>query len=302
MNRKVFGLLVILSVISVIPIAEAQIQISQKSNQKSIEIIISSEGKVHVKHIIGSLDEPRNLKLVDGLVSNLSITDKLGQEKQFSLVGSNEVLLVPSRGDSIIEYDLEEALYQKDDVWAWNFKYLETTSFFLPPEADLIFVNERPVYLDEKKGITCHGCQMVLEYSINEPKVLEKIEWEDKEFLVEIDSHSNIDNFLFDQPTESVTFDISENRFVNIVIPLELLSEPYEVFLDDEKTVFHTYKNNGTHNWLNIKPENTGQIIIMGTTTLQTENLGFEFLIIIFPIIGLLALIVLLIRKRINHR
>ena len=55
-----------------------------------------------------------------------------------------------------------------------GFRYLEDTSFILPKEVDLIFVNNKPVYLDKMKGILCHGCQMILEYSIDEPRIIKK--------------------------------------------------------------------------------------------------------------------------------
>jgi len=75
--------------------------------------------------------------------------------------------------------------------------------------------------------------------------------------------------FVFDQPSKSITFDVFEkNRFVTTIIPLELLWGPYAVFLDDEKIYFHDYINNGTHVWLNMKPETSGEIAIIGTTAI----------------------------------
>ena len=154
-------------------------------------------------------------------------------------IDDSTLLVQPSNDDSIIEYDLEHVLVQTNGVWTWSFRYLETTSFYFPNEANLIFSNERPIYLDEKKGISCHGCQMLLEFSINEPKNFKNVTWEDKEFVVEILTHSNIDNFVFDQPTRSISFDVSnENQFVTTIIPLELLWNPYIVLLDDEKIFF----------------------------------------------------------------
>ena len=38
--------------ISIIPIADAQISIGEKAIQKSVDVIINSEGDVHVKHVI----------------------------------------------------------------------------------------------------------------------------------------------------------------------------------------------------------------------------------------------------------
>lgn len=289
---KFFGFLIIILVLSIIPIASAQISIGEKANQKSVEVTIGSDGSVHVKHVIRSSNSPVQVELISGTVSNLSVISENGDERQFSVIGDNTgVLILPSQKDAIVEYDLQHVLLQEDNVWTWSFIYLETTSFFLPEEVDLIFANENPIFLDEKKGIACHGCQMVLEYSINEPKTLENIKWEDKEFVVEIRSHSNIDKFVFDQPTKSITFDVNEDDgFVTVIIPLELLWEPYTVFLDDEKIYFHEYINNGTHVWLNMRPEHSGEISIVGTTVVpEFPNIaplaiGF-FIIAIFPII-----------------
>ncbi len=281
MNTKIFGFLVILLMISIIPIVDAQISIGEKAVQKSVEVIINSEGDVHVTHVIRSSNVPTQVELISGTVSNLLLTNEQGEEKQLTVIGDNSgVLILPSQGNFIIEYDLKQVLNQKDDVWTWDFRYLELTSFIFPEEVDLIFVNENPVILGGEKGIACHGCQMVLEYSINEPKIFKNVKWEDKEFVIEIRSYSNIDNFIFDQPTKSITFDISkENRFVTTIIPLELLWEPYVVFLDDEKIHQNKFNNNGTHVWLNIKPETTGEITIVGTTVIPE-----------FPIIAPLAI------------
>ncbi len=298
MNTKIFGFLIILLIISIIPVADAQISLGEKAVQKSVEVIINSVGDVHVKHVVSPSNFPKDLELIIGTVSNLSVTNEQGEEKLFSILGDNNgVLIQPSKEDSIIEYDLHHVLSQIDNVWTWNFRYLELTTFIFPEEVDLIFVNEQPAYFYEKKGITCHGCQMVLEYSINEPKIFKNVKWEDKEFLVEIRSHSNIDKFIFDQPAKSITFDVSEkNRFVTTIIPLELLWEPYLVFLDDEKINFHGYINNGTHVWLNIKPETTGEITIIGTTVIP------EFPIIAPLAVGFLMILVVPLIRKFNLR
>ena len=41
MNTKIFGFLVILLMISIIPVANAQISIGEKATQKSVEVIIN---------------------------------------------------------------------------------------------------------------------------------------------------------------------------------------------------------------------------------------------------------------------
>jgi len=156
MNIKILGFLVILSIIFVIPVADAQLSLGQKAEQKSVEIVINSVGEVHVKHVVSSSNVPSQVELIEGTVSNLVVTNEQGEEKEFVAIGVSEVMIFPSQRNSIIEYNLDHVLSQKDNLWTWNFKYTETTAFIFPEEVDLIYMNQNPVFLGEKKGISCH--------------------------------------------------------------------------------------------------------------------------------------------------
>src|SRR3989338_7386390 len=274
MSSKQVVFLIILALIIAIPTAYAQgISIGEKAEQKSVEVVISSSDEIHVKHVIASSNSPRQVELIEGTVTNITVSDEEGKEKQFGIIGDNDgVIIYRSQENIIVEYDLGDVLFLKDNVWTWDFRYLETTSFIIP-KVDLIFVNDRPIYLDEKKGISCHGCQMILEYLIDEPKILKNINLEGKEFLIEIRTFAEINQFNFDQTTKSISFDINgENQFVTTIIPLELLSRPYNVYMGDEKIFFHEYINNGTHIWLNIRPDNSGNVSIIGATVISDEK------------------------------
>jgi len=197
---KVFGFLIILFIISIIPVADAQFSLAEKASHVSIEVIINSVGEVHVKHVVRQSTVPIQVDFIDGTVSDISVTNEQGKEKQVNIVGGNiGVLILPSNRNSIIEYNLDDVLSQKDSLWTWNFRYLETTAFIFPEEVDLIFVDDRPVLFGEQKGFNCHGCQMILEYSINEPKNIKQVNWEDEEFLVVIRTLAEIENFDFSQ-------------------------------------------------------------------------------------------------------
>jgi hypothetical protein len=309
MNTKIV-IFTIVSLILVIPSVSAQeINIGEKANQKLVKVIISDEGDIHVKHIVSSSNSPKQVKLIDGAVQNLMINDEKGEEQLLTIIGDNDAVMIPpSDNDSIIEYDLNNVLSQKDNVQTWDFRYLETTSFIFPEKLDLIFVNDRPVNLDDKNGISCHGCQMILEYSINEPKNIMGVNWEDKEFFVEIRTFADIENFNFNQPAKNITFDVSgEYRFVTAIISTGLLAGPYSILLDDDEILFHEYNNNGTHVWISLKPETSGEITILGTTvipktggeiTILGTTVILEYLIIALLAIGfLIILIVLLVKK-----
>ena len=281
MNIQIFGLLGILLIISLVPLADAQISIGEKANQKSVEVEINSDDEVHVKHIVRSSNLPQDLELVYGTVSNISVTNEQGDEELYSMIADNSaILLQPSDEELTIEYDLKDVLIKIDNVWTWDFRYLQTTTFIIPEKIDLFFVNERPVYLNDKKGFSCHGCQMILEYTIDEPKNIEHANWENNEFVVEIMTFAKIENFDFSQQNKEISFKVNdENQFVTTVVPLELLWGPYAVFLDDKKIFFSDNFNNGTHVWINIKPDTTGEISIIGTTVVPE-----------FPIIAPLAI------------
>jgi len=292
---KVFGFLVILSIISIIPVADAQF--AEKAVQKSVEVVINSDGEVHIKHVVVSSNVPKQVELIDGTVSDLLVTDEQGIEKQVNVIGGGGVLILPSSRNSIIEYNLDDVLSQKENLWIWNFRYLETTTFTLPEEVDLLFANERPVFLGEKNRFLCHGCQMLLEYSINEPKNIKQVNWEDKEFLVEVRTLAKIESFDFNQPGKKISFKVNDNnQFVTLIIPLELLWDPYSIFLDDKKIDQHKFNNNGTHVWLNMRPETSGEITIIGTTVIP------EFSIIAPLAVGFLMILVMPLIRKVNLR
>src|SRR3989344_5749806 len=315
MSSKQVIFFIILASIIAIPIAYAQeISIGEKAEQKSVEVVISSSDEIHVKHVIASSNSPGQVELIEGTVTNITVSDEEGKEKQFGIIGDNDgVIIYRSQENIIVEYDLGDVIFLKDNVWTWDFRYLETTSFIIPKEIDLIFVNNRPVYLGEKNGISCHGCQMILEYSINEPKILKNVKFENKEFLIVIRTFAEINQFNFDQTTKSISFDVNgEKQFVTAIIPLELLSTPHNVYMGDGKIFFNEYNNNGTHVWLNIRPDNSGNVSIIGTIDINDEkstiqnnpstsvsNVSQDVIVyILLGVSGLIGLVVMVIMMR----
>ncbi|MFQ5782792.1 MAG: hypothetical protein ACE5GR_07035 [Nitrosopumilus sp.] len=299
MESKLYAIFIIILLILVIPSASAQeVNIAEKAKQKSVEVIISESGEIHVKHVVSSANSPKQVKLLDGTIENLAITDEKGEEQIVTVIGNNDsVMIFPSDSDSIIDYDLKDVLLLKDNLWTLDFLYLESTIFVLPEKLDLVFVNDRAVNLGDKRGFVCHGCQMVLEYSFNIPSNIKQVNWEDKEFLVEVKTFADIENFDFNQPTKEISLEVNDNnQFITIIIPLKLLWEPYMVYLDEEKVFFNQYINNGTHVWLNMKPQTTGEITIVGTTVVP------EFPIIAPLAVGFLMILILPLVRKFNLR
>ena len=68
------------------------------------------------------------------------------------------------------------------------------------------------------------------------------------------------------------------------------------MLFDDEKMRTHTFIDNGTHVGLNVKPENSGEIIIIGTTVVP------EFPIIAPLAIGLMTVLIVPFLRKFNLR
>jgi len=289
-----------LVLISSIPLVSAQITLGDPADQKLVKITINEQGEVHVLHEIRDSINVVQINTIKGTLSNLKVIDIKGNDVEYGTTGlesTTGITIFSSGEDVIIEYDLDDVLFVKDGMWTWDFLYLQTTTFILPEGLDLVYVNNSPVMLQNAKGITCHGCNAIIEYVLDQPTNTNEVQWEDRKFIVGIRSLTDISSLNFDQPTKSISFDVEEdNQLITLIIPLDLLWSPYEVYLDDQKILKHEFFSNQTHAWLNIRPETSGTIQIIGTTVVP------EFPVLSPLFIGIAIIIGLQLKNRINPR
>ena len=295
---KVVLVLMIISIISITPQAFAQISFGAPAEHVSIRVTIEENGDVRVVHVVKKSNENVQVKMLPGTIENLQVVDGTGNEIQHAVGGHSIITLFPPKVNFGVEYDLKDVLILKDGVWTWDFLYTESKNgveFYFPDEFDLIFVNDRPVRIVNAKGMICHGCDMFLEYVIDEPIILKEVEWEEQKFPVSIRTLDEINSFNFDQPRRSLSFETTqEDRFITLIIPLELLWNPYQVYLDDQKILKHEFSQNSTHVWLNIKPDNAGTIEIIGISAIP------EFSILLPLVLGITIVIGFQAKNKIN--
>ncbi len=259
---------IFLTLIFGVSVAYADDSVIKEAYQESVEVKLETTGDMHVKHIIRKSDTPQQLMLIYDNAENISVLME-GEAIEFTSAGNNQILLMPTEKNITVEYVVSDELVLQDRIWTLDFDYSQTTSFLIPDEIDMVFANSKPIYLGEKRGIACHGCNILLEYVTDEPSIFKDILWEEDKFLVEIRTLSDIEQFEFNQPAKSIKFNVDDkNRFVTAILPVNLLGGPYAMFLDGEKTYFHNYINNGTHAWLNTRPDVSGNIEIIGTTVI----------------------------------
>ena len=290
---KVVLVLMIISIISITPQAFAQISFGAPAEHVSIRVTIEENGDVRVVHVVKKSNENVQVKMLPGTIENLQVVDGAGNEIQHAVGGHSVITLFPPKVNFGVEYDLKDVLILKDGVWTWDFLYTESKNgveFYFPDEFDLIFVNDRPVRIVNAEGMRCHGCDMFLEYVIDEPIILKEVEWEEQKFPVSISTLDEINSFNFDQPRKSISFETTqEDRFITLIIPLELLWNPYQVYLDDQKILNHEFYQNDTHVWLNIKPKTVGTIEIIGISTIPEFSLLLPLVLGITIVIGFQA-------------
>jgi len=297
MNKRTISAIIILGLITVIPTVYGQLTIGSEAKQESIEVKINTNGEINVKHIVSSSNMPSSLPLFTGEISNLILTNELGEEVNSGTVhdtkGNLSVMILPSNQLTVIEYDLENASLN-DNLFSKEISYPKKFGILFDESINLIFVNSNLIFLDGKKGIAVNGGgETKIEFYSKESKTIEKAVWEENEFDVEIISDSNIQSFNFNQPEKRISFQVNdENKFITITMSEELLGGPYVILLNDEQIKYSKFIRDGNIVSLNLKPETSGQITIIGTTVIP------EFSMFIPLIMGfMIILMVPLMRK-----
>jgi len=299
MNKIVFALIGLM-LISIVPQSFAQSPIGNYAVQERTDVIISEDGDIHVVHEIKKDSRSaRSFTMIEEVYSNLTVMDINDKEIQYGFLEEERILTIfPSDENVLVEYDLENVLVQDNGVLKWNFLYTDSgsTRFLFPDNIELVFVEERPVYVKEVKNLRCHGCQMVLEFVPDQNKILKEITWEDKKFDVVVRTLSNVESFNFDQPSRSISFDTNgNNQIITLIIPLELLWNPYQVIEGNEQIVKkYEFQINETHVGLNFRPESSGDIQIIGTSVVP------EFPLFAPLVIGIVLVVALQFRSKIN--
>ena len=299
MNKKLFSIIVIFSLILVIPTANSQLTIGSELKQELIEVKINDKGEVDVKHIVKASDMPGTVNLFLGEISHLVVTNEAGEEIESGIAhdsaGNKSIFVLPSKENSIIKYNLKNIIL-KDNLFTTQIKYNEKFSILFDESIEMVFVNSSVIFFEDKKGLSINGGGYVtIEFYSNESKIIEEVVWEENKFDVEIITNSNINKFNFDQESKSINFETNQkNKFITITMPEELLGGPYVTLLNDEK-ILHTKNIRDDSNIsLNLKPETTGQITIIGTTVIP------EFSMFIPLIMGFLIILTVPFVKKIN--
>lgn len=265
--KIILALLLISGIFSYAAFAQ-EIKIGEPAVQQ-VSVRISENGDVHVTHEVQKTKSPKQVEFLSPDFTNFTIIDDEGAEPMYAEAGGENpgIVLFPTNEDVIIEYDIEGIVQEKGGLWSWDYIYLADTSFFLPEGVDLFYVNGNLVRLGDQKGFLCHGCQAKLEYELEPTILTEQVSWEGKTFDVKIITQTDISDLTLDQPNKILSFDVTEpNKYVTLIIPRDLLWNPYEVSLNDKLILKQERVDSDNNVWLHIIPNETGTVTILGVS------------------------------------
>lgn len=253
---------------------------------QEVRITINENGGAHVVHVVNSGKSPQQLYTISNDFTNLQVTDEDGGSPEYGESGGEKAgfVIFPTKNKVQVEYDVDGAVIKRNGMWTWDYQYLASTAFYFPDKVELVYANANPVDLANTEGIKCHGCQIKLEYELEKTGHTQQIQWEDKKFDVNIITRADISPLALDQPSKKISFDVNEaNKYVTLIIPQELLGNPYDVMFNDRPLLHHEYSN-GNQIFLSMKPNETGTVQVIGATVIPE-----------FPIAAILVLSVAMI-------
>ena len=304
MNHKIISTIIIFSLITVIPTVYGQLTLGGEAKQELIEVKMNLDGEINVKHVVNPSNTGSTLFLFENAEikeENLMGENENGNEIQLGIIddglGNKSIFILPSKQNTIVEYNLENASLN-DNLVTTEISYDEKFSVIFDESVELIFLNGNAIILDDKKGISVNGGGNIkIEFYENESKIIKEAVWEENKFDVEIITDLKIEDFNFNQPEKSISFKVNdENKYMTITMSEQLLGGPYVVLLDNEKVYFSKTLRDDNIVSLNLKPETTGQITIIGTTVIP------EFSMFIPLIMGFMIILTVPLMRKFSLR
>lgn len=262
---------------------------------EDIKISLDANGTAHVLHEVqGNATSPIHVEMIGGNLTNFSVTDQDNNSVQYSTISQSPmtVLLLPTqRNVTLIKYDLPNIVTNNNGVWSWNY-YAPSDAvfadFYFPKGVDMIWSQDRPVYLGEKAGLRQIGNGMSLSYIINEPEIIQTVQWQNQTFNVGVKTLANAGAPVFDQSSKAYAFNVDKpNSYVTVIMPKALLWGPYQSTMNTNATLTNLFNDNGTYAWIGMHPAQSGTLQITGTTAIPEFPMFVPLAIAISAVVAL---------------
>lgn len=251
--------------------------------QEVLKVTIDETGTAHVTHVINSTVanfKPIQVDTISGNLDNLTVTDTSGNPVEYGKIQKTSLSIIinaSQRNETLIKYNLVNVVTNTDGVWRWNYyepQDTDFTAFHFPKGVDMVWANERPVYLGDL-GLGQHGNGFRLQYVINEPQTIQTVQLEGKNVAVGIRTVSGLGDYVFDKSLLSYSFNVNKTNVpVTVIMPQDLLSGPYTVTIDGHPVLHQAFHYNATHAWIGFESDKGGTAQIIGKVAGQGQQTG----------------------------
>ena len=249
-----------------------------------LKVTIDETGNAHVTHVINSTItnfKPIQVNTINGNMENLTVTDSSGNPVEYGKMQTTPLSIIinaSQRNETLIKYDLVNAVTNTEGVWKWNYREPSDTSFtafHFPKGVDMVWANGRPVYLGNL-GLGQHGNGFTLQYIINEPVNIQTVQSAGKSIAVGIRTVAGLGDYAFDKSALGYSFNVDKAVPITVIMPQDLLSGPYSITVNGHPTLHQEFHYNATHAWIGFEPDKNGTVQITGGVAGQGEQTGIS--------------------------
>ena len=249
-----------------------------------LRVTIDETGNAHVTHVINSTItnlKPIQVDTITGNIENLTVTDSSGNPVEYGKMQTTPLSIIinaSQRNETLVKYDLVNAVTNTDGVWKWNYyepSDTQYTAFHFPKGVDMVWANGRPVYLGNL-GLGQHGNGFTLQYIINEPVNIQTVQLAGKSIAVGIRTVAGLGDYAFDKSVLGYSFNVDKAVPITVIMPQDLLSGPYSVTVNGKPTLHQEFHYNSTHAWIGFEPDKNGTVQITGGVGGQGEQAGIS--------------------------
>jgi len=251
---KHYSIILILLLLFTIPI-------NSEAAEKNLVINISTKGDAKVIHILNTKSTVSTVEVqpLSNKISEIVAIDDKGLI--LDTIQYSDSIRIDTLGATAVKLSYDADIVTKDaGLWRITYTANDNTFITLPPLANIVYMNIFPIYV-ENNSLEMPPGQISISYDTSDASVKEfSVYSEGTQQSVQIMTGSKIDGFIHDDG--KILFRIDDNVPMIVRIPNSVISEPFEVSLNEESIEYRNYFQDNTDSWLRIEPLESGTITI----------------------------------------
>lgn len=264
----------------------------------TLTIEVSKEGDAKItQYITASTTVSRiTVNPITKDISDILAVDE--NEEVLSFSDSEEFITIDTLGSAnvTLTYGAKIVNRVSSDIWELNFNSTGIQStIVLPALSEIIYVNDIPIDI-AGNILTMPPGETSVRYKIKSVDTRDfSVEWEDREYQVQVVTSSEVQELRFVQSSKSLELTLDTSMATLVIIPKSLLGGPYTISGPaGESMEFRQYYQNSTHSWIRVEPNDINAIRIVGTTVIPE----FPFLHLFAGFAMAIVLLLVILNKR----